>query len=1431
MLAGVDWDASPAGPERSWPQCLRTAQDICFDSRFPIIIFWGPELVQFYNEAYMQILGAKHPKAFGQRAADCFPEIWDQVGPMLHGVLATGTPTWAQDLMLPLERNGFAEECYFTFSYSPLSDENGVSGVFCAVTETTAQVLREREMRERAEALAELDRAKTDFFNNISHEFRTPLTLILGPLDEALGAQRSLDAEETAMLRRNARRLLRLVNTLLDFSRIDAHRAALARSAVDLPALTVDLASTFRSAFAAAGVAFDIDAPPLDAAVAVDARMWEHVVLNLLSNALKFTLRGRVTLSLRREGDVVRLTVSDEGCGMSPAEAARAFERFWRGNGRPARTHEGSGIGLALVAEIARLHGGSARLDSIEGRGTTVVVEIPYEPAAPAAEALEAGSAADLILAETGAWHGAPSQTHAATDKPRVLLVEDNADLRDYISRLLAPSYAVTQAADAASALSLAVESPPDLVLSDVMMPGIDGTELVRRLRAEEQTRTVPIVLLSARADEAASNEGILAGADDYLVKPFVGSQLLVRLERLLSRAQVRAEETARFRRIADEIPMLIWTQSSSDHLEWINKRWFEYTGLSEAYSSNDARLAELVPADDMERFRAIRDAHEPAGEPYEFEVRVRSADGVYRRHLGRLVPIKDEDGKIVRWAGSATDIHDRQTLAEARERELRALAEAIPQIVWRATPEGVNDYFNSRWSEYTGQDSEVVQERFFECVHPDDREAAYARWGQSVATGRHYSDEFRLRAADGSYRWFVARAVPERNEAGKVVRWFGTTTDVDDLKRAQEELRFSEHRYRTLIETTTEGVWVVDSADRTTFVNARMAQMLGYSPEEMLGRRVWEFVGDGREAAEAGKARVLETGASEGEMRLQRRDGTDIWVLISSSVLLDDAGSFAGALGMVHDITARKRTETTRHLLGEASGALAQSLGLRQTIDKLLDVFVPTLATWAVIELHDEESQPHGASSVRRFAGRHADPSREAEARFGPDDAPAADGCIVAVPLTLQGRRLGAITIAAENGTFDEGDVALFAEIASRAAVALEHARLYDRERRVAVTLQDAALPKKLPSVPGLTFSAVYQAASSEALVGGDWYDAFRLSDGRMVLSIGDVMGSGLDAAVTMGAVRQAIRGAAQIYPDPVGVLNAADRALRSEQPDRIVTAFVGLLDPLTLTFTYASAGHPPPLLRADDGTITELGGSGLPLGLRDAGRSNETSRFLTLGDQSLLVLYTDGLTESTRDVFEGERLLRAALNDPAVLDSRESAAAIRDAVTDQAHDDVAILAVRVDDVRRRLTRFGDVDASSAHWTFDAFDAAAARSVRLQIASALRSTGAGEGDVCNAELLFTELVGNVIRHTSGSVEVALDLTGEEPVLHVIDRGPGFTFHARLPNDVMSESGRGLYIAAALASELSVLPRKDGGSHARAVLSFRPRSKHARIAH
>ena len=386
---------------------------------------------------------------------------------------------------------------------------------------------------------------------------------------------------------------------------------------------------------------------------------------------------------------------------------------------------------------------------------------------------------------------------------------------------------------------------------------------------------------------------------------------------------------------------------------------------------------------------------------------------------------------------------------------------------------------------------------------------------------------------------------------------------------------------------------------------------------------------------------------------------------------------------------------------------------------------------------------------------------------------------------------------------------------------------RELEREHRASAAFQEAALPSRMPIVPGIQFRAIYRAAKAEALVGGDWYDAFRLTDGRIVLSVGDVMGNGLLAAVTMGAVRQALRGAAQILAEPSEILDAADRALRSEQPDGIVTAFVGILDPITLILTYASAGHPPPLLRSAAGDITTLGASGLPLGLRSIyAYASETSHAIILDDSSLIVLYTDGLIEATRDIEVGEQKVRQALQSAEVWNAENPAAVISDHVLDEVLDDVAILSIRIESAAVSVTRPVGLLERDARWAFAVRDSSAAAEARQGIVRVLHQYGAREAEMNVSELVFSELLSNVIRYGSDDVEFALDISGDAPVLHALDRGPGFTYSARPPIDVLSEGGRGLFIVRSLTHDLNVTRRHDGGSHARAVLSFALRAPH-----
>ncbi|RKH22928.1 response regulator [Corallococcus praedator] len=435
-----------------------------------------------------------------------------------------------------------------------------------------AQQIQEanQQLRTANEQLGELDRLKSEFFANVSHEFRTPLTLMLGPTEDLLaGRSGALPAEarrELERVHRNAGRLLKLVNALLDLSRLEAGPREERFVPSDLAALTADAASSFRSAMERTGLQLTVDCPPLSEPVYVAPDLWEQIVLNLVSNAFKFTLQGGVTLRLRERGRRVVLEVEDTGSGIPAQELPRLFERFHRVPGTASRTHEGTGIGLALVQEFARLHGGTVAVRSTEGQGTTFTVELPLghahlpperirTTARPRSAAREATTA---YVQEALLWNvskpkeqtlsnraPAPAPAIRAQElmpRARILLVDDNRDMRDYIQRVLSTDYDVETVTDGEKGLESALARPPDLVLSDVMMPRLDGVGLLRALRAAPQTRELPILLLSAKAGEQATVQGLSSGADDYLVKPFSAGELLARIASNLKLARMRRE-------------------------------------------------------------------------------------------------------------------------------------------------------------------------------------------------------------------------------------------------------------------------------------------------------------------------------------------------------------------------------------------------------------------------------------------------------------------------------------------------------------------------------------------------------------------------------------------------------------------------------------------------------------------------------------------------------------------------------------------------------------------------------------------------------------------------------------------------------------------------------------------------------------------------
>src|SRR6478736_5803733 len=748
LIRAKDWTTTSLGAVDTWSGSLRTVLRLMLSSRYAMWMGWGPDLIFFYNDAYAaQTLGTKHPWALGQPASAVWAEIWDQIGPRIAHVMQTGDATWDGGLQLFLERSGYPEETYHTFSYSPApGDAAGESGgLFCVVIEETERVIADRRLsllrdfaaslsqtksaegvfgalaqclrkeardlpfslcysfaddksvqrmsftgfagsepeaaptflldraefwplqqlfehapeivieldptrawpkgawerapsralalpitqpgdhrpigvfiaglnphrplddslrsfitlfvgqlaaglanaggyeaaQKRAEALAQIDRAKTAFFSNVSHEFRTPLTLMLGPLEDALADPEQLAPKQRERLdvaHRNSLRLQRLVNSLLDFSRMEAGRVQAAFRPTDLASLTRDLASSFRAATDRAGLKLVVDTPSLMQPVWVDRDMWEKIVLNLMSNAFKFTLEGEIRVRLTETPDRVQLTVADTGIGIPAAELPKLFERFHRVEGASGRSYEGSGIGLALVSDLVGLHCGELRVESEPGRGTAFTIglplgfsHLPAEQIHEATDAAASGSRAASFVEEALRW--IPGQDPGEADEVvrdvapgadggpagagahHIVLADDNADLRDYIARLLrGRGHLVHTVPDGAAALSSIRNLKPDLLITDVMMPRLDGIGLLKAIRQDPVLQDLSVIVLSARSGEEARVEGLDAGADDYLVKPFSARELIARVDSYLAMTRLRRAATVALR---DEARML----------------------------------------------------------------------------------------------------------------------------------------------------------------------------------------------------------------------------------------------------------------------------------------------------------------------------------------------------------------------------------------------------------------------------------------------------------------------------------------------------------------------------------------------------------------------------------------------------------------------------------------------------------------------------------------------------------------------------------------------------------------------------------------------------------------------------------------------------------------------------------------------------------
>ena len=1129
LMRSLDWSQTPLGDVTHWPQSLRSAVSILLPSKAQICLFWGPELIALYNDAYRPALASKHPWALSCPAREVWSEVWDALNPLLEGVVTTGEAFWARDYLFFLNRYGYSEETYFDVSYDPVRDESGeVGGVFCIVSETTGRVLGDRRLqtlgrlasetaqaktveaacrtaiqalatnaydipfallyrveadgkqatlvettridaeisatptivdltqandnwglgqihqtgqavivdvatrfgrlprgaweksptaawvvpltqsgqpqivgflvlginphrafeneyreffdlvagnvataianahafegeRQRVEALAELNRAKTSFFNNISHEFRTPLTLILSPLEQTLAElNESIPAKARSQLelvQRNGKRLLKLVNTLLDFSRIEAGRTQANYEPTDLAIYTAELASLFRSTVEQAGLQLTVDCPPLPEPIYVDREMWEKIVLNLLSNAFKFTFEGEIAVILRPVGDQVELVVRDTGTGIPAAELPKLFERFHRVEGARGRSFEGTGIGLSLVQELVHLQGGAIAVDSTLSQGSTFRVRLPMgtahlanrliESSAPTAIAAGAKSYVQEALGwlpqENSQDNEAlrlPKETDAQfSASARILLVDDNPDMRNYLSRILSQFYEVELFADGETALAAAYARTPDLVLSDVMMPGMNGFELLRQLRSDPQTREIPILLLSARAGEESAVEGLEAGADDYLVKPFNTRELLARVAVNLELGRSRqAAARRRLDAVVSSVSDFIYTFDLAGRFTYINKPLLDLwqKPLSEAIGKNFFELD--YPPELAARLQQQIQQVIATRQPLKDETPYTSAFGT-RAYEYIFVPLFDAEGAVEAVAGTTRDITERkQSEAALRrsEERYRTLFESIDEgfcvieMLFDENDTPIDYRFletNPAFGKQTGL-VEVIGKRMLQLA-PTHEKHWFEIYGKIAMTGEPLRFENHAEALNRWYDVYAWRI--GQPESRKVALLFKDISDRKCSEAEREQLLQREQAAR-------------ESAERANRLKDEFLAVLSHELRSPLNPILgWSRLLQDRKLDEVRTTHALETIERNAKLQVQLIDDLlDVSRILQGKLSLNVAPvnlatAITAALETVRLAAAAKTIQIQTILEPEVGQVLGDSGRLQQVIWNLL--------------------------------------------------------------------------------------------------------------------------------------------------------------------------------------------------------------------------------------------------------------------------------------------------------------------------------------------------------------------------------------------------------------------------------------------------------------------------------------------------------------
>jgi PAS domain S-box-containing protein len=1121
-IRSFNWSKTSLGPVDQWPRSLRTCVQIMLTSRQPIWIGWGNDLIKLYNDPYKEIVKGKHPWALGKPASVVWNDIWPDIQPMLEKVMFEDEGTYVEAQLLIMERNGYPEETYYTFSYTPVAGDQGkTEGMICFNTDDTERIISERQLktltelgksltdphteeevftrtinnikenqqdfpfailyrnngnfatleqctdfgdtfesvpkridfqspdeisqqckkaiaeqehqlvesliaklgimpkgvwtiapdkaiilpiaqrakkdafgffvvglnpyrildhkylgflslisdqistslsnvhsieeeRQRLEALSEIDRAKTIFFSNISHEFRTPLTLLLGPIEDIIQDDTitALNKEKAEIALRNAQRVQKLVNLLLDFSRIEAGKMEGRFEAVDIVAITEDLASSFRAAIEKAGMTLSIIKEEIHDAVYVDVDMWEKIILNLLSNAFKYSQKGTIEVSIKRNKEHAEISVSDTGVGIPEDEVDKIFQRFHRVQNDQGRSQEGTGIGLAMVKELVKLHNGNISVKSKPGRGSRFTISLPVakEPlngkiygtkriSEKVTESIYVREAAKWVMEDDAVEEiSTESDGQRKGKKPLVLIADDNADMRIFMQRILARDYITVLAHDGEDAFTKAIQNSPEIIISDIMMPRLDGFGLLKKLKNNITTRHTPLIFLSARAGEEAKVEGITAGADDYLVKPFSSKELLARIANQITIAETRRHTELEFYNLFFQSPAHIHIIKGPEYvMEFFHPLAIPYFGRD----LTGQKLREAAPYLEAQGYFRILDKVYKEGKT----IKLDETKAVLIQPDGRelvcyfnitYLPYQDKVGNIVGILQFAYDITEqvlaKQKLAEGEER-LRIATEIVELGTWEYDPNKNEIYCSDKSFELFGfaRNKKIEMEDVISKIIDEDKENVLSALHAALdPEGDHrffieftlqYGHDKKLRTLRNNARVFF-------DEKNSPYRFIGTVLDITEIRNAEKEIREREKRFRILANTIHHIVWIMNTRGELEYLSDQWEEFTASKPATGMAHFM-DFIHpeDAPLVKEKWQQSMKNDQEWECEYRLKNiRTQTYRWFLGKTLPFRDEQGNITNWIGSASDIqTLKEQSSWLEQQIQDRTSALKE--------------------------------------------------------------------------------------------------------------------------------------------------------------------------------------------------------------------------------------------------------------------------------------------------------------------------------------------------------------------------------------------------------------------------------------------------------------------------------------------------------------------------